>query len=144
MTLAAVSQTASGVPQRSTTRWRFEPGLPRSVGFGPTSSLAVPPFGRHRGAIDTRPRPVDLVRLTQPIQERQVQAVPHAGRLPVAEPPPTGHPTPPAQFGGQVLPGDARLEHEQDARQTRPIRNAGATTSRFGRLGRQQRLDDSP
>jgi hypothetical protein len=40
-TLAAVSATASGTPFRSETRWRFEPGLPRSVGFLLTFS---PPF----------------------------------------------------------------------------------------------------
>jgi hypothetical protein len=33
----------SGIPRLSTTRWRFEPDLPRSVGFGPVAS---PPRGR--------------------------------------------------------------------------------------------------
>jgi len=41
--LAAESRTASGMPLRSTTKWYFEPGLPRSVGFGPVAS---PPFWR--------------------------------------------------------------------------------------------------
>jgi hypothetical protein len=44
-TLAAVWITASGTPRRSTTRWRFEPRLPRSVGFGP---VFLPPRGRAR------------------------------------------------------------------------------------------------
>ena len=39
--LAGLRRTPSGVPRRSTTRWRFVPGLPRSVGFGPVSA---PPF----------------------------------------------------------------------------------------------------
>jgi hypothetical protein len=43
-----------GMPRRSTTRWRFEPGLPRSVGFGPVS---WPPFlpgcSRHQGSLVT-------------------------------------------------------------------------------------------
>jgi hypothetical protein len=43
-TLAAVSQTASGMPWRSTRMWRLEPALPGSVGFGPTSWSAPPPF----------------------------------------------------------------------------------------------------
>jgi hypothetical protein len=60
-TLAAVSTTASGIPCRSTTTWRFEPGLPRSVGFGPVcgpslwparcwrpAKLASSRSGRHR------------------------------------------------------------------------------------------------
>ena len=38
---AAVSSTASGMPFFSTRRWYFEPGRPRSVGFGPVSA---PPF----------------------------------------------------------------------------------------------------
>lgn len=35
--LAADRVTASGMPLASMTTWRFEPGLPRSVGFGPVS-----------------------------------------------------------------------------------------------------------
>ena len=38
---APVSFTASGIPCRSAARWRFVPGLPRSVGFGP---VCWPPF----------------------------------------------------------------------------------------------------
>src|SRR4029453_13467171 len=33
--LAADSPTAKGMPRRSTSRWYLDPGLPRSVGFGP-------------------------------------------------------------------------------------------------------------
>jgi hypothetical protein len=33
--LAPLSSKPSGVPRASTTRWRFVPGRPRSVGFGP-------------------------------------------------------------------------------------------------------------
>jgi hypothetical protein len=43
--LAADRPTASGMPRRSTSRWYLEPGLPRSVGFGPVSS---PPVWRAR------------------------------------------------------------------------------------------------
>lgn len=39
--LAPLRQKPSGVPRASVTRWRFVPGLPRSVGFGP---VAGPPF----------------------------------------------------------------------------------------------------
>ena len=48
--LAAGQAGASGMPRRSTTKWYLEPGLPRSVGFGPVS---VPPLGAPRSA---RPR----------------------------------------------------------------------------------------
>ena len=46
-TLAADRVTARGIPLASMTTWRLEPGLPRSVGFGPVS---WPPFlpGRSR------------------------------------------------------------------------------------------------
>jgi hypothetical protein len=40
-TLAADRVTASGMPLASMTTWRLDPGLPRSVGFGPVSR---PPF----------------------------------------------------------------------------------------------------
>lgn len=40
-TLAAVQITVSGIPCLSTTIWRFVPGFPLSVGFGPVAS---PPF----------------------------------------------------------------------------------------------------
>ena len=40
--LAALRQKPSGVPRASVTMWRFVPGLPRSVGFGPA---AGPLFG---------------------------------------------------------------------------------------------------
>jgi hypothetical protein len=40
-TFAAVSTTASGMPPRSETTWRFEPAFPLSVGFAP---VFAPPF----------------------------------------------------------------------------------------------------
>ena len=39
--LAGLRRTLRGVPRRSTTRWRFVPGLPRCVGSGP---VPAPPF----------------------------------------------------------------------------------------------------
>ena len=39
--LAPLSVRLSGMPRASVTKWRLVPGLPRSVGFGPTSA---PPF----------------------------------------------------------------------------------------------------
>ncbi len=60
-TLAPVSRTASGIPCRSVARWRFVPGRPRSVGFGPVAS---PPFlprwmihRRRPGSSRSDPRP---------------------------------------------------------------------------------------
>ena len=39
--LAPESRTAKGMPRRSTTRWYFDPGLPRSTGLRP---VCWPPF----------------------------------------------------------------------------------------------------
>ena len=39
------------------------------------------------------------------------------GRLLVAQPPPTGHPTPAAHLPVQHFPGNPGLEHKQDAGQ---------------------------
>ena len=53
--------------------------------------------------------------------------VPDPGRLPVAQAPPAGHARAAAQLLGQHLPGDAGLEHEDDAGQGRrgPARAGG-------------------
>ncbi len=45
-----------------------------------------------------------------------MELLPDAGLLPVAQAPLARHPTA-AEFGQQHLPGDAALEHEQDASQ---------------------------
>jgi hypothetical protein len=50
--LAAECVIVSGIPCRSTTRWRFEPDFPRSVGFGPVFS---PSRGRERSPSRARP-----------------------------------------------------------------------------------------
>jgi hypothetical protein len=73
-----------------------------------------------------------------------MQAVPDAGRGPVAQPPPAGHPAATAHLLGQVLPGDAGLQHKQDPRQRRPVRHARPASLRFGGLRREQRRDVIP
>lgn len=59
---AAGTPIASGSPARSVTTWIFEPGLPRSTGFGPVRS---PLFRPDRGGVQDRPRP-DPRRSTAP------------------------------------------------------------------------------
>ena len=81
--LAGVRQGTRGTPRRSTTRWRFVPGLSRSVGFGPTCSAGAPPFCRDARAVQARPYPVDPVRPPQPLEQGVVQPLPHARCLPV-------------------------------------------------------------
>jgi len=131
-TLAAVSATVSGTPLRSETRWRFEPGLPRSVGFLPILS---PPFLR------ARPRPVDPIGFAKALEQDPVQASPHPGLLPVAQPPPAGRAGPAALLSGERLPRDAALD---DAREGRPVVQAWPTTPRLRRFERQERLDGLP
>src|SRR6266404_5886141 len=53
-TFAALTRTASGMPWASTTRWRFVPCLPRSVGFLPVS---WPPRGPAPRRSPARPGP---------------------------------------------------------------------------------------
>ena len=48
--------------------------------------------------------------------------------LPVAQAPPAGHAGAAAHFLGQHFPGDAGLQHEEDAGQTGAVRDAGSTT----------------
>src|SRR3954471_1758378 len=47
-------------------------------------------------------------------------------------------------LGRQVLPGDARLQHEQDPRQRRPVRHPGPSALGLRRLRREQRRDPRP
>ena len=73
-----------------------------------------------------------------------MQAPPHAGRLPVAQPAPTAHAAAAFHLGRQHLPGDARAQHEQNAGQGSPIVHPGAPALRARRVGRQKRGDRSP
>jgi hypothetical protein len=54
------------------------PGLPRSVGVGPTRS---PPFGRDAGAVEAGARPVDLDRLGEAGQQHAAKTVSEAGGM---------------------------------------------------------------
>ena len=50
-----------------------------------------------------------------------MQGRPDAGLRPVAQPPPAGDAGAADQAGGQLVPGDAGLEHEHDAGQRGPV-----------------------
>jgi len=111
---------------------------------GVRASLLAPRGAGHRCAIDARPSPIDLVMLTQACQQGQVQALPYAAGLPVAEATPAGHAATEAQFLRQVLPWDAGLQYEQDAVQRCPVVHSGAATFGRGFHHRQQRLQCLP
>jgi hypothetical protein len=111
-------------------------------GSGPVGP-SRPPFGRHARRVQRRPRPVDPLRLSGPIQQGPLQPAPHARLLPGAQPPPACRSRPTAHLLGEHLPGDARLEKD-DARECRSVGHAGPSAARLGRLRRRQRFDGLP
>src|SRR5581483_1297992 len=65
--------------------------------------------------VDQCPRPVDLVGVVEFRQEQSVQLLPDASLIPQPQIVAAGFATAAAQFGWQVVPGDAGLEDEEDA-----------------------------
>ena len=61
-----------------------------------------------------------------------------------AQPAPAGHAAAAAHLARQVLPGDAGLQHEQDAGQAGAVRDPRAPALGLGRLRREPRLNDAP
>src|SRR5215212_392091 len=80
----------------------------------------------------------------RPGPSRCDQPAPDARLVPVSQPAPARHPAPTPHLGRQVLPGDARLQHEQDPRQRRPVRHPGPSALGLRRLRREQRHDPRP
>jgi hypothetical protein len=85
--LPPVNVAASGSPLASTIRWCLEPVRPRSTGEGPVRAplKSADVAGVHDGA-----RPVQPADRVQAPQQLAVQPLPHAGGLPLAQPPPRG------------------------------------------------------
>ena len=73
-----------------------------------------------------------------------MQALPHAKGVPVAQASPAGHPAATVHLLRQVFPGDAGLEHEEDAAQARPILHWRATALGMRFCRRQYGLDLCP
>ena len=67
------------------------------------------------GGIDQGAFPIDLVGAIELGQEQGVELEPNAGVVPELQLLPTRFATPPAEFGGQIIPGDAGLEYEENA-----------------------------
>src|SRR5437762_5481294 len=110
------------------------------AGAGPFAAVGRP----HEGGIDRRPRPIELVGGAEPTQEDLVDLQPGPIGLPIAEPSPARHATTAPQLTGQILPGNAGLEYEEDPRQHLAI--VEPRLSPFGAwrpLG-QDWLDDLP
>lgn len=94
--------------------------------------------------VDHRPRPVELLRSPQLLQQDDVKAVPHAGLVPSGQPPPARHARAEAELLGQVLPLDAGVQDEQDPAQSLPVRNPRPPGDQLRTRLRQQRLDQRP
>ena len=62
------------------------------------------------------------------IQQRKVDQIPHARLLPVAQATPACHPRPAPEFLREHLPGNTAAEDEDNAGETRTIRNARPPT----------------
>jgi hypothetical protein len=80
------------------------------------------------------------------VQQDLVDRLPDPGLLPGVQIPPTTHPASAAHLLGQVLPGDACLEHEQDSRQSlATVQRLAAGILEPARLGRgKERFDHAP
>ena len=88
---------------------------------------ALGPIGRVRTSVVTamhradgttvhdRSRPINLIVSSEPIQQREVNEIPHARSLPIAQAAPTRHPRSAAEFLREHLPRDAAAEDEQNA-----------------------------
>jgi hypothetical protein len=79
--------------------------------------------------IHDRPRPINLVGASEPIQQRKVDQIPHARPLPIAQAAPARHPRSAFELLREHLPGNSAAKHEDNAGQARAIQNARARTS---------------
>ncbi len=74
------------------------------------------PFQRpDRGGTDRRAGEVQRIGPAQLVQRYLAQALPHSGGVPLLQRPPAGRPGAETRLRGQVLPGDAGVQDEQDA-----------------------------
>src|SRR5205085_1659431 len=107
--------------------------------FAPFRSLA-------KGSVDQRPRPVDLIGTIEFGEQQGMEFLPDTSLVPEVEVVPAGLATAAAEVGGQLVPGDAGLEDEENAREDLAVVQwfapREAETARGRR--RQQRLDLFP
>ncbi len=102
--------------------------------------------GTGAGTVHRRPRPVNEAGIVQTCKQDLDELEPDAGLLPGLEPTPTGQAAATAHLGGEVFPGDAGFEDEEDAGEGLAILQGFSTgRAEATRLGwRQQRLEDLP
>ncbi len=92
-----------------------------AAGFAPIGGIRPGIFASFRGlgegGVDQGPLPVDRVGTVEFGQQDRVQLEPDTGPMPESQVGPAGPAAATAEFGGQIVPGDAGLEDEQDARE---------------------------
>src|SRR5215217_2161097 len=101
-------------------------------------------LGGQARRVQGAPAPVDRPGAAEPVEQGLVERPPDAGPLPVAQPPPATHPAAAAHLPRQHLPGDAALEHEQDAGQRRAILDRRTAALRARPMGREQGAEEGP
>ena len=94
--------------------------------------------------VHDRSRPINLIVSSEPIQQREVNEIPHARALPIAQAAPTRHPRPACESLREHLPGNAAAEDEDDAGETRTVRNARPSAFRPTWWSWQERFDKIP
>jgi hypothetical protein len=127
--LWAVPEAARGQLPMTAKRW-FDTGGRRRQSAGGTwtwltavdrvCATRSPTPRPHTHAVDGGPRPVDLAVVAEPVQQLMVHRLPHPGLLPVAQPPPAGHPAATAK----LLPRPS-LSCETTSKRPTGARNAG-------------------
>jgi hypothetical protein len=94
--------------------------------------------------VHDRSRPINLIVSSEPIQQREVNEIPHARSLPIAQAAPTRHPRPAPEFLREHMPGNAAAEDKQNAGETRAIGDARPSAFRPTRWRWQERFDKIP
>ena len=135
-----------------TDRERHAPAVADHMAFAPSLSpvggiwtrLRSTTHCSHGTTIHDRPRPIDLVVASQPIQHRKMNQIPHSGQLPIAQTSPARHPGAAAQFSRQHLPREPTAKDKEDAGEARSVRDARPSTFRSSWRNRQERFDEIP
>ena len=108
------------------------------------TSLVTAMHGADGTTVHDRSRPINLIVSSEPIQQREVNEIPHARSLPIAQAAPTRHPRPAPEFLREHLPRDAAAEDEQYAGETRSIGDARPSAFRPRWWSWQERFDKIP
>jgi hypothetical protein len=95
------------------------PALRPVGGIGP--GLITTVYRADRTTVHDCPRPINLVVAREPIQEREVDQIPHARLLPITQATPARHPRPARELLREHLPGNTASKNEDNACETRAI-----------------------